>query len=109
MTSRVVEVALPNGTVALVRATELDGGGGPAEKVGFKDAFDFNHVAATLEGISEAIRSSLDKARPNRTTVELGIELAVKAGALSALVVDANGSASLKVTLEWAGEPKPTG
>ena len=102
---RVVEVTLPNGAVALVQATDLDDGGGQvAEKVGWKDTFDFAGVSETLEGIAQAVRSGLEKATPSKTTVELGIELAVKSGKLTGLVVEGGAAASLKVTLEWGTE-----
>jgi Trypsin-co-occurring domain 1 len=103
MASRVVEVVLPNKTVALVQATELDAGGGVAQKVGWKDTFDFEHVSGMLEGIAQAIRSGLEKTMPTKTTVELRIQLAVKNGMLTGLLVDGQADASLKVTLEWGG------
>ena len=102
MASSVVEVRLPNGTVALVRAADVDGGGQAAEKVVWKDVFDFDHVSGTLEGIAQAIRSGLAKAAPTKTTVELGIELAVKNGLLTGLLVNGQADTSLKVTLEWS-------
>lgn len=99
MDTRVVEVTLPNGTTALVRAVEVDGGG--ATKTAFGDKFDFGDVAGTLEGLSDAIRSSLAKAAPDKVTVVLGLELAVKAGRLTGLLVEGEGRGSLTVTLEW--------
>src|SRR5689334_639437 len=107
MPSKVVEVMLPNKAVALVQAADLDEGTelqedeGVAEKVGWKDTFDLEQVAGTLEGIAQAIRSGLEKAMPNKTTVELGIELAIKNGMLTSMLVDGKADASLKVTLEW--------
>jgi hypothetical protein len=106
---RVVEVVLPNKTVALVQVVELDEGRGPAEKVGWKDTFDFEHISGTLEGIAQAIRSGLAKVTPTKTTVELGIELAVKNGVLTGLLVEGQANASLRVTLEWGGEPSADG
>ena len=109
MASRVVEVVLPNNTVALVQVAEPEGAGGPAEKIGWKDTFDFEHVSGTLEGIAQAIRSGLTKAAPAKTTVELGLELAVKNGKLTGMLVEGQASATLRVTLEWGGEPSPGG
>src|SRR5215469_10568661 len=78
---RVVEVVLPNDTVALVQVIDVDGAAGRAEKVSsWKESFDFEHVSGMLEGISQSIRSGLSKARPTRTAVELGIDLAVRNG-----------------------------
>jgi hypothetical protein len=101
---RVVEVVLPNQTVALVRAADLDEGGQVAEKVGWKDTFDFADVSGTLEGIAQAVRSGLEKVTPSKTRVELGIELAVKNGKLTALIVEGQADVSLEVTLEWGKE-----
>jgi hypothetical protein len=98
---RVVEVVLPNGTVALVQAADLDGGGQVAEKVAWTDTFDFAQVTGTLEGVAHAIRSGLSKVTPSKTTVELGLQLVVKNGKLTALLVEGRADVSLKVTLEW--------
>jgi len=101
MESTVVEVSLPNGVVALVRVADLDGAGGAAEKVGWKGVFDFDRVSGTLEGIAQAVQSAVEHAAPAKTTVELGIELAVKNGELTGLLVNGQAATSLKVTLEW--------
>jgi hypothetical protein len=81
---RVIEVGLPNGASVLVRAVDVDGGAG-ATKTGRASKFDFGDVAGTLEGLSSAVKASLVHAAPDKVTVELGIELAVKSGALTAL------------------------
>jgi Trypsin-co-occurring domain 1 len=106
---RVVEVMLPNKTVALVRAADLDEGGQVAEKVGWRDVFDFEGVVGTLEGVAQAVRSGLEKVTPAKTTVEFGIELAVKNGKLTGLIVEGDAKASLKVTLEWGGQAEADG
>jgi len=103
MERRVVEVRLPNGTRALVRATDVDSAGGGATKTSALSAFDFREVSGTLEGLSLAVREALAKAAPEKVTLELGLELAVKAGKLTGLLVDGQGTGSLTVTLEWGG------
>ncbi len=97
--TRVVEVELPNGARALVRATEVEAGG--AEKVGWPDRFSFTEVAATLEGVAQSVRDALQQVTPDKVTVQLGIELALKAGKLTGLIVEGEGTGSLTVTLEW--------
>jgi hypothetical protein len=105
-TSRLVEVTLPNNTVALVQAADVDGAGqAAAEKAAWANAFDLKQVSGTLEGVAQAIRSGLEKAAPSKTTVELGLELVVKSGQLTSLLVNGQGDATLKVTLEWSREP----
>ena len=96
---RVVEVKLPNGTIAFVRATELDEGS--AEQPMSTSQFDFEHIAGTLEGIAESIRAAVDRANPSSTRVELGVELAVTSGKLVGLIVEGGSRGALSVALEW--------
>jgi hypothetical protein len=99
-TSRgVVPVKLPNGTVAFVRATNLDEG--HEDGAAWTGSFDFEHIAGTLEGIAESIRAAVDKAKPSNTRVELGVELAVTQGKLVGLIVDGDSKGALTVALEW--------
>ncbi len=101
--SKVIELELPNGEVALARVTDLGGGG--AEKVtGGILKFDFDAVARTLEGLAESIKGAVEKAAPDRVVVELELELAMKNGKLSGLLIEGQGKGSLAVTLEWAGQ-----
>lgn len=103
MERRVVEVRLPNGVQALVRAADVDGAAGGATKTSALSVFDFDEVSGTLEGVSLAVREALAKAAPEKVTLELGFELAVKSGKLTGLLVEGQGTASLRVTLEWGG------
>jgi hypothetical protein len=116
MTSRLVQVRLPNGTVTLVQAMVVDGedpGGaeqagwgdedeeGGAEQVGWDKVFDLHQLSETLDGVAHAIKSGVEKAKPTKTTVELGLSLAVKSGILTSVIVDGKAQTSLTVTLEW--------
>jgi hypothetical protein len=95
----VVEVELPNGAIVLARTAVVDGGG--AEKVGWGDRFTFDDVSKAIEGVTDAVREALAKAAPDKVSVTLGFELAVKAGKLTALLVGGDAKASVAVTLEW--------
>ncbi len=103
MERRIVEVRLPNGVQALVRAIDVDGITGGATKTSALSALDFEEVSRTLEGLSLAVREALVAAAPQKVTLELGLELAVKAGKLTGLLVDGQGTGSLRVTFEWGG------
>jgi Trypsin-co-occurring domain 1 len=94
----IVEVRLPNGETALVRARQVDGGGATKTSRG---RLDLESVSRTLEGVSEAVQAGLVKAAPSKVSVELAMEFAVKAGVLTALIVDGESKGSLTVTLEW--------
>ncbi|CAN5171620.1 hypothetical protein BH18ACT4_BH18ACT4_05250 [soil metagenome] len=99
MDTTVVEVTLPNGATALVRAAHADGGAAP--RTSFTESFDFDMVGLALGGIADSIKSALARAAPDSVTVNLGLEVAVQAGKLTALLVEGSGTASLNVTLEW--------
>lgn len=101
MSSEVIEMELPNGATALARVAAT-GEGGPA-KVSAIPKFEFGDVGKAIEGIAESLKTALDKVAPDKVTVELGLEIAAKAGKLTALVVEGEGKGSLTVTLEWAG------
>jgi len=101
MERKVVEVTLPNNTVALVSAVDADGDVPGATKTSALGGFDLAEVGRTLEGLAEAIKGSMAKAAPDRVTVELGLELVVKSGKLTGLLVEGGGTGSLQVTMEW--------
>jgi hypothetical protein len=102
MTSRLVQVRLPNGTVTLVQAMVVDGEDpGGAEQAGWDKVFDLHQLSETLDGVAHAIKSGVEKAKPTKTTVELGLSLAVKSGILTSVIVDGKAQTSLTVTLEW--------
>jgi len=96
--SEIVEVTLPNGAMALVQVKPAGPG---ATKTSWNDRFDFATVAATVEGVTDAIRGALVKAAPDSVSVELGFEFAVKGGKLVGLLVDGETAASITVTLGW--------
>ena len=104
MDRSIVEVELPNGVTALVQAADTGGG---AVKAGRAGKPDLSAVMGALEGMSGAIKSALAKAAPDRVSVEFGLEVAVKSGALTAMLVGGEGNASLKVTLEWQHDDAP--
>ena len=100
---RAVEVALPNGANVLIRATILDETEDDelARKVAFGDRWAITEVTSALEGFTDAVRSAVSKASPDEVTVEMGVEVCVKAGRLTALIAEGGGTATFKVTLAW--------
>jgi len=97
--SQPVKVALPNGATIYVAATMLGG----EQDVAF-ERLSFQAVSEAIEGISSSIVQALKKVKPSKASVELGLEIAVDEGALTALLVKAGGKANLKVTLEWGAQ-----
>jgi hypothetical protein len=97
--TRVVDAQLPGGGTISVRAVSLGG----AQDVGALEALDFKDVTATIERVAEAIGGALKQASPQKASVSFGIEVALKAGKLTSLLVEGHGKATLDITLEWGG------
>ncbi len=92
-------VKLPNGAMVLARlaAKQTDG----ATQVSALDELDFDDVGRALEGMAETVWTAVKKVSPEKVTLELGLDLAVKNGKLVGLVVEGEGKGSIAVTLEW--------
>lgn len=94
------------GAVRMVRSgsteffVELAEGSGP-QTVGVTDAFSFDGVRETVEAVAEELSQAWQTVRPSEATVEFGLNLTAKTGKLTGLLVEGNGSASLKVSLTW--------
>ena len=64
--------------------------------------YSFEKISKQIEEVSEKINQSFQKSKPDKVTVELGFELSVESGELSALLVKGSGKANLKINLEWS-------
>lgn len=64
----------------------------------------FGSLAKGIESIARELTGAIAKAKPKRAAVELGLDVGVEAGALTAMLVKGSGNATLKVTLEWESE-----
>src|SRR5689334_2920788 len=62
---------------------------------------EFQSVTDAIEGIATAIRNSLEKAKPEKATIEFGVEFGIESGKLTALIVKGSGKANLKISLQW--------
>ncbi len=56
-----------------------------------------------IEAVTESIAATISKVQPKKATVEFGVEVRVKSGKLTALIVEGEGKGNLKITLEWGG------
>jgi hypothetical protein len=66
---------------------------------------DFTETLSTVaNGITNALGAGLHKVKPDKVTLELGCEIGVAAGQLTAVLVKGTAKANIKVTLEWSPE-----
>jgi hypothetical protein len=97
----VVEVTLPSGQTMLARVHTTDPVDAGPSDIGLAEQLSFAGVTETLQQIGSAVVSALVQVRPERASVEFGLDLAVKSGKLTGLLVDGTANATLKVTLDW--------
>lgn len=95
----VIPVTLNDGTVIQVEATVRG-----EERVATGTPASFDDLMVAIESLSKAISTTLDKVKPQRASVEFGVEVALESGKLTALLVKGSATASMKVILEWDNE-----
>jgi hypothetical protein len=95
--STVIDLKLPSGEQAAVRAVAIGG----AQDVARLPTAEFKVVTDTIEEIGTALSESLSRIAPKRAKVTFGVELAVKSGKLVSLIAEGGGTATLSVELEW--------
>jgi Trypsin-co-occurring domain 1 len=98
MTSRqqIVPVQLPDQVKIQVEATVLGG----EEDVSFR-VQSFQGVIDAIESIASAMDTAVQKIKPDKASVEFGLEMAIESRELTALLVKGSGTANLKISLEW--------
>ena len=96
--SEVISVKVKENVTVLVEARSFGG-----EREVSDQLFDFQSVADTIEAITESIAATINKVKPKKATVEFGVEVRVKSGKLTALIVEGEGKGNLKIALEWGG------
>lgn len=73
------------------------------EDVSVRDLLAFDGVEESIKSISKRVSEAIKSAKPDRASVEFGIDVTVEAGALTGLLARGSGAATLKVTLYWDG------
>jgi hypothetical protein len=91
-----IPIKLSNG--AIIHAAILAPNG---EQEASHRMMDFSEITQALAGIAEDVNRALENAAPAKVTLELGVELAIEAGRLTAMLVSGSGKSTIKLTLEW--------
>lgn len=92
----IIKTQLANGAILHIEATTLGG----EEDVAF-NLPAFQAVTDAIEGIANAVVTTLRKVQPKKASVEFGLEVALESGQLTTLLIKGTSSSNLKVTLEW--------
>ena len=90
-----ISVGLPNGATIKFETSDVG-----REEVSFKN-FSFQEIDDALLGITDAIKNTIQKAKPQKASVKFGVEIGVESGSLTAVIVKGASKANLEITLEW--------
>ncbi len=91
-----IKTKLADGTIIYVQAQPFGG-----EQQVSAHLPSFEEVTHAISGIAKPLVQMLEEIKPRKATLEFGVEIALEAGQLTALLVKGTGETSLKITLEW--------
>ncbi len=97
---QIVALKLTNGSVVKVSARSL---GGEEDVLDWKTLLPFSEITTTIESIARDLAACIETVRPDKASVEFGVDIGVEAGKLTALLASGAVSGNLKVKLEWKG------
>jgi hypothetical protein len=103
--TEIVRVKLPNGQEVNIEARML---GGPPQISALSESISLKNLTNSIEGIAAVIVNQLQQVKPTKTSVKLGLEVALESGKLTALIVQGSSKGNLEITMEWAKEDIPT-
>ncbi|MFF4422253.1 CU044_2847 family protein [Streptomyces sp. NPDC001549] len=101
--TKTIAATTSEGTALLVEVVDIDGELGGGEELAGSRIPDLKDVMRQVTDLSTDFRKALESAKPKKASLEFGLKIALKSGAMTALLVDATGEAAVKVTLEWGG------
>jgi hypothetical protein len=98
--TRVVPAQLSNGGGTIyIEAREV---GPPRKQVSSKpEDYQFDRLTDSIESIATRVTDALRNVKPQKATVEFGIDVGVETGGLTGLLARGKGNASLTITIEW--------
>jgi hypothetical protein len=94
----IVKVQIRDTTTIRIEATDL---GGP-KKTGVLDKVDFDGISEAIGDIARALGDTLAAVKPQKASIEFGVEIGWEAGKLVALLCQGSGKANIKVAVEWS-------
>jgi len=95
--TRVIPVVVPDGSRFQIEARSTGG----YEDVGALDNLPFETVTTILVNLGKALDGAIERISPKKASIEFGMEVAIEAGKLTALVCQGKTTANFTVKLEW--------
>ncbi len=106
--THIERVEMPDGAVIYAQIEEAETAQTGVD-VGLRDRFRLDNLGPTIRSVATSVHRSVDGLKPDRIAVEFGLELALDAGKVVAVLASGGAKASLKVTLKWNPGAASTG
>lgn len=118
-TSDIAQVKLPSGDMIWVRLQGAASVAGEEDAIGAADvglgervtsaaeALTLPGFTETVRGVIRSVRQAIDEHRPDSLTVEFGIEITARTGAVLSILAEGGGTAQVKVTASWERRDAP--
>ncbi|WP_155297178.1 CU044_2847 family protein [Spirosoma aerolatum] len=97
METQNIPLKLDNGTLIYVEVESQN----IEENVGLVTDYKFSDITDKIEGIAKAIVGSFEKVRPQKATVEFGINISLEASGITTLIAKGNANSTIRVIFEW--------
>jgi hypothetical protein len=101
--TKIIPVELSDGTIVKVEATPIG-----EQQVAYQSR-PLKEAISAMTSITYEVASTLqnvrDEIKPDKVSVKLGLEIAIEAGQLTALIVKGAGKANFEITMEWSNKP----
>jgi hypothetical protein len=94
----IIQAQLEDDTILNIRATIL---GKQEDVAAINQLLSFSGVMKTMESVAEMLSKTIQKVKPQKASIEFGIEIAVESGQITALLVQGTGAGHLNIKLEW--------
>lgn len=95
--TEIIPVELENGKTISIELSHITGG----SDVSSIDGLSFENFAESIREIVASVEGAINSVKPDKATIEFGVEAGVESGQLTAILVKGSGKANLKISLEW--------
>jgi hypothetical protein len=94
---RIIPVLLSKGKRIYVEITPI---GSSAEDISSK-SYNFENIEVILNDLTKKISKAIESSKPQKASVEFGLEITAESGDLTAILVKGSVNANIKIKLEW--------
>jgi hypothetical protein len=101
--TRIIPVELSDGTIVKIEVTPIGEQRIAFQSRPFKEATTaIRSITAEVAGMLREVQGEI---QPDKVSVKIGLEIAIEAGQLTALIVKGASKANFEISMEWANKP----